>query len=367
MSHIQGSDYVGSMVVVEDGLPKKSEYRRFKIKGEQGNDDFAAMEQVLTRRLTAYLAERRQPGRPSGRASSPTRRSCCSSTAARASWRWPCGCSRSSAWPTRSRWPRWPSGSRRSTCPGEADPIRLPRQSEALYLLQRIRDEAHRFAITFHRELRGKRMTTQRPRRHPRPRRGAQEAAGEGARRRDGREGGASLEDLQALPWLPDAVARAVHDKIHGPRRAVAGRRARVDGGRPLGGARRLVAGRASPRAPTPSTRSRSCRWPPSTSPGPRRVLDVGCGEGQVARLAAGGGAAVVVGVDPTCGPGRRRRRGGAAARPTPAPAPRRCRSAPAPSTRSSPASCSSTSATSTPPSPRWPACSRPAAASSSS
>ena len=63
MSHIQGSDYVGSMVVVEDGLPKKSEYRRFKIKGEQGNDDFAAMEQVLTRRLTAYLAERRRPGR----------------------------------------------------------------------------------------------------------------------------------------------------------------------------------------------------------------------------------------------------------------------------------------------------------------
>ena len=63
MSHIQGSDYVGSMVVMEDGLPKKSDYRRFKIKGEQGNDDFAAMEQVLTRRLTAYLAERRPAGR----------------------------------------------------------------------------------------------------------------------------------------------------------------------------------------------------------------------------------------------------------------------------------------------------------------
>ena len=61
MSHIQGTDYVGSMVVLEDGLPKKSEYRRFKIKGRQGNDDFAAMEEVLTRRLTAYLAERRQP------------------------------------------------------------------------------------------------------------------------------------------------------------------------------------------------------------------------------------------------------------------------------------------------------------------
>jgi excinuclease ABC subunit C len=61
MSHIQGSDYVGSMVVLEDGLPKKSQYRRFKIKSGQGNDDFAAMEEVLTRRLTAYLAERRRP------------------------------------------------------------------------------------------------------------------------------------------------------------------------------------------------------------------------------------------------------------------------------------------------------------------
>ena len=57
VSHIQGSDYVGSMVVVEDGLPKKSDYRRFKIKTVAGNDDFAAMEEVLTRRFTAYLED----------------------------------------------------------------------------------------------------------------------------------------------------------------------------------------------------------------------------------------------------------------------------------------------------------------------
>ncbi|MCH1435993.1 MAG: excinuclease ABC subunit UvrC, partial [Acidimicrobiales bacterium] len=61
MSHIQGTDYVGSMVVVEDGLPKKSDYRRFKIKTVDGNDDFAAMEEVLTRRFTAYLADRERP------------------------------------------------------------------------------------------------------------------------------------------------------------------------------------------------------------------------------------------------------------------------------------------------------------------
>src|SRR6185436_176351 len=61
MAHIQGTDYVGSMVVLEDGLPRKSEYRRFKVRGVEGNDDFAAMEEVLTRRLVAYLAERDRP------------------------------------------------------------------------------------------------------------------------------------------------------------------------------------------------------------------------------------------------------------------------------------------------------------------
>src|SRR5256885_9362011 len=61
MSHIQGSDYVGSMVVMEDGLPNKREYRRFKVKTVEGNDDYAAMEEVLTRRLTALIDERSRP------------------------------------------------------------------------------------------------------------------------------------------------------------------------------------------------------------------------------------------------------------------------------------------------------------------
>src|SRR5207249_190974 len=61
MSHIQGSDYVGSMVVMEDGIPKTSDYRRFKVASVDGNDDYAAMEEVLTRRLTALLAEREDP------------------------------------------------------------------------------------------------------------------------------------------------------------------------------------------------------------------------------------------------------------------------------------------------------------------
>src|SRR5436190_6500389 len=61
MAHLQGTDYVGSMVVLEDGLPNKREYRRFKVKDVPGNDDYAAMEEVLTGRLTAYLTERDMP------------------------------------------------------------------------------------------------------------------------------------------------------------------------------------------------------------------------------------------------------------------------------------------------------------------
>jgi excinuclease ABC subunit C len=71
MAHIQGTDYVGSMVVLTDGLPDKREYRRFKVKTVAGNDDFAAMEEVLTRRLTNYLADRGKPASEKGKFAYP--------------------------------------------------------------------------------------------------------------------------------------------------------------------------------------------------------------------------------------------------------------------------------------------------------
>jgi excinuclease ABC subunit C len=215
MSHIQGSDYVGSMVVVEDGLPKKSEYRRFKIKGDQGNDDFAAMEQVLTRRLTAYLAERNRPvADPNAKFSYPPQLLLVDGGKGQLSvaMRVLEELGLADDIPVAALAKKFEE----VYVPGEADPIRLPRQSEGLYLLQRIRDEAHRFAITFHRELRGKRMTTSVLDGVP--------GLGDVRRKRLLKELGsvkavkaASLEELQALPWLPDAVARAVHDKIHTP------------------------------------------------------------------------------------------------------------------------------------------------------
>jgi excinuclease ABC subunit C len=98
--------------------------------------------------------------------------------------------------------------------PGRSDPIRIPRGSEALYLLQRIRDEAHRFAITYHRQLRGKRMTRSAldgiPGLGPtRKKRLVKELGSARAVTR------ASLDELKALPWLPDTVAEAVHQHLH--------------------------------------------------------------------------------------------------------------------------------------------------------
>ena len=100
--------------------------------------------------------------------------------------------------------------------PYQSDPVRIPRQSEALYMLQRLRDEAHRFAITFHRDLRGKRMTKSVLDDIPglgetRKKRLTKELGGVGAVKN------ASLDALKGLSWLPDPVAEAVWAKIHTP------------------------------------------------------------------------------------------------------------------------------------------------------
>jgi excinuclease ABC subunit C len=216
MSHIQGSDYVGSMVVMEDGLPKKSEYRRFKVRSVAGNDDFAAMEEVLTRRLTAYLAERSKPvGERPGKFSYPPQLLLVDggkgqlNVAVRVLEE----LGLDEEIPAAALAKRFEE----VYVPGEADPVRVPRGSEALYMLQRIRDEAHRFAITYHRQLRGKRMT----------RSVLDDIKGLGPTRRKRltRELGgvaavkeASLDELRALSWLPDDVALAVYGKIHGER-----------------------------------------------------------------------------------------------------------------------------------------------------
>ncbi len=214
MAHLHGTDYVGSMVVFEDGLPRKSEYRRFKVRTVAGNDDFAAMEEVLTRRLTAYLEERdRDPGDRPGRFAYPPQLLVVDGGKGQlgVAERVVRELGLDDEIPLASLAKRFEE----VYVPGRLDPVPVPRQSEALFLLQRLRDEAHRFANSFHAELRNKRMTVS----------ALDGIAGLGPTRQKRllkELGGitkvraASRDDLRALPWLPDAVADAVFAKLHG-------------------------------------------------------------------------------------------------------------------------------------------------------
>jgi len=214
MAHIQGTDYVGSMVVLTDGLPDKREYRRFKVKTVDGNDDFAAMEEVLTRRLTAYVADREKPASERGKFAYPPQLLLVDGGKGQlaVAERVLEELGLEEEIPLASLAKRFEE----VYVPGRAEPVNIPRGSESLYLLQRVRDEAHRFANTFHRELRNKRMTKSVLDDVPglgevRRKRLIKELGGVGAVKK------ASLESLTALPWLPDAVAQSVYDKIHGP------------------------------------------------------------------------------------------------------------------------------------------------------
>lgn len=213
MSHIQGTDYVGSMVVMEDALPKKSEYRRFKIRTVEGNDDFAAMEEVLHRRFSNYVADLAKPVEERGKFAYPPQLLVVDGGKGQLSVavRVLAELGLTDDIPVVSLAKQFEE----VFLPGQSESIRLPRQSEALYLLQRIRDESHRFAITFHRELRDKRMTKS----------VLDDIAGlgPGRKKRLIKEFGgvrkvqrASLEDLRSLSWLPDAVADAVYEKCTG-------------------------------------------------------------------------------------------------------------------------------------------------------
>lgn len=217
MAHLQGTDYVGSMVVLEDGLPNKREYRRFKIRDVAGNDDYAAMEEVLRRRLSALLAERdleahERPEKP-GRFSYPPQLLLVDGGKGQlaVAERVVKELGLEGEIPVASLAKRFEE----VYVPGSAAPVRVPRGSEALFMLQRIRDEAHRFANSFHRELRGKRMVSSSLEGIPglgevRAKRLVKELGGVNAVKR------ASLDDLAALSWLPTVVAEAIHAKFHG-------------------------------------------------------------------------------------------------------------------------------------------------------
>ncbi|MFM8015260.1 MAG: excinuclease ABC subunit UvrC [Actinomycetota bacterium] len=216
MAHLQGSDYVGSMVVLEDGLPQKREYRKFKVKTVGGNDDYAAMYEVLTRRLSAYVAERDAPaherGEKPGRFAYPPQLLLVDGGKGQL------GVAvqvlRELGLEDEINVAAIAKRFEEVFVPDRGEPIRIPRGSEALYMLQVVRDEAHRFANTFHRERRAKRMKASE----------LDGIKGLGPKRRDnllkalGGIGGvreASLERLSEL--LPNEVAREVHARFTPP------------------------------------------------------------------------------------------------------------------------------------------------------
>jgi excinuclease ABC subunit C len=154
ISTLQGTNTVSSMVVLEDGMPKRSDYRRFKMRTLQGQDDFAAMEETIRRRFRAYLAERNRPASEQGRFSYPPSLVLVDGGAGQL------GRAVKVLDELELDIPAIGLAKRMEEVylPGNAEPLRIPRDAEALYLLQQVRDEAHRFAITYHRQLRSKSM-----------------------------------------------------------------------------------------------------------------------------------------------------------------------------------------------------------------
>jgi excinuclease ABC subunit C len=212
ISNTGPAEAVGSMVVFEDGLPKRSDYRRFSIKWTEGPDDVAMMGEVIRRRFARYLEQKdEQKSRESRFAYSPNlvvidggkgQLNRAVETMAEVGV---------SGIKTVSLAKRMEE----VFVPESPDPIRIPRTSEALYLLQQIRDEAHRFALAYHRMRRGRRMTRSVldgiPGLGPIRRKKLLRVFGSVKRMRE-----ASLEELAAVQGVPRTVAEAVVGALRG-------------------------------------------------------------------------------------------------------------------------------------------------------
>jgi excinuclease ABC subunit C len=221
ISHVQGTDVVASLVVFEDGLPRKSDYRHYAIKdaaGDGRSDDVASIAEVTRRRFHRHLHDTQHPTELA-----------------------PEGKSRKFAYPPNlyvvdGGAPQVNAAAaalddlgvtdvaviglakrlEEVWVPSEPDPIIMPRNSEGLYLLQRVRDEAHRFAIAYHRSKRSKRMTAS----------ALDSVRGLGERRRKAlvthfgslaRLKQASVEEITAVPGIGVATAMAVLEALGVP------------------------------------------------------------------------------------------------------------------------------------------------------
>ena len=216
ISHVQGTDVVASLVVFEDGLPRKSDYRHYAIReaaGEGRSDDVASIAEVTRRRFARHVADVEQPMVAEGKSrrfAYPPNLYVVDGGApqvnAAAAVLRDLGVTDVAVIGLAKRLEEvW--------VPGPSDPVIFPRTSEGLYLLQRIRDEAHRFAITFHRSKRSKRMTAS----------ALDSVRGLGEHRRKAlvthfgsvsRLRAASVEEITTVPGIGVATAKAVLDAL---------------------------------------------------------------------------------------------------------------------------------------------------------
>ena len=234
ISHVQGTDVVASLVVFEDGLPRKSDYRHYGIKhaaGDGHSDDVASIAEVTRRRFLRHQRDTTPADAGNGGDFAPE-----------AALDPATGRPRRFAYPPNlyvvdGGAPQVAAAAEvldelgitdvaviglakrleEVWVPGEEDPVILPRTSESLYLLQRIRDEAHRFAITFHRSKRSRRMTAS----------ALDGVKGLGETRRKAlvthfgsvaRLREADVEEITAVPGIGKTTAQAVLDALHAER-----------------------------------------------------------------------------------------------------------------------------------------------------
>ena len=211
VSNIQGAEAVASMVVFESGKPSRDQYRRFKIKTVQGPDDFASMREVIGRRFQRGREEKELIG--SGRLSTRQAKfNVFPDVIIVDGGRGQLSAALEAMAAAGFTLPLFALAKEEEIlfAPGREQPIRLPRDSGALYLLQRIRDEAHRFAVTYHRQLRTKRNLKSL----------LDEVEGIGEVRKKallkafptiGAIAGATLDQLGAVPGMNRSSAQAVY------------------------------------------------------------------------------------------------------------------------------------------------------------
>ena len=232
VSNLGPTDKVASMVVFEDGLPKRTDYRKFEIKGVPGQDDFASMEEVLRRRFARLSVESEpgpetSPGKDGRRRKRPGRFAYPPSLIVVDGGRGQLSVAERVLADHGLSIPAVGLAKRLEEVylPGQPQPLIIARGSEALFVLQHIRDEAHRFAVTYHRVKRARRALHS----------SLDDIPGVGATRKKAllkrfgsvaRLRTASVDELAKTPGVGPSLAGVIHDRLHGVEGSTGERRA---------------------------------------------------------------------------------------------------------------------------------------------